>query len=65
METLRQYSPLSMGWCINCHRQTDVQFNENPYYDSYIRYHQELKDGKRDKVTVADVGGLECQKCHY
>jgi len=65
METLRQYSPLSMGWCISCHRQTDVQFNENPYYDSYIRYHQELKDGKRDKVTVADVGGLECQKCHY
>lgn len=65
METLRQYSPLSMGWCINCHRDTKVQFNENPYYDSYVRYHQELKDGKRDKVTVADVGGLECQKCHY
>jgi len=65
MATLRQYAPLSMGWCINCHRETNVQFAENPYYDSYVRYHQELKDGKRDKVTVADVGGLECQKCHY
>lgn len=65
MEVLRQYSPLSMGWCINCHRETSVQFTENPYYDSYVRFHQELKDGKRDKVTVADVGGLECQKCHY
>lgn len=54
-----------MGWCITCHKETKVQFNENPYYDSYVRYHQELKDGKRDKVTVADVGGLECQKCHY
>jgi mono/diheme cytochrome c family protein len=65
MKTLRQYAPLSMGWCITCHKETKVQFNENPYYDSYVRYHQELKDGKRDKVTVADVGGLECQKCHY
>ncbi|MBK9337118.1 MAG: c-type cytochrome [Lewinellaceae bacterium] len=65
MEEVYQYSTLGMGWCINCHRETEVKFKDNDYYKQFERYHQELKDGKRDKVTVADVGGLECQKCHY
>lgn len=66
MELVYQYSPLSMGWCINCHRKTDVKFTTNHYYDTYFQqYHQELKDGSRDKVTVEEIGGLECQKCHY
>lgn len=65
MATLRQYAPLSMGWCINCHRQTDVKFKDNKYYESYKTYHDELKEGKRTSVKVADIGGLECQKCHY
>lgn len=65
MEVLQQYAPLSMGWCINCHRQTEVQFEGNEYYKSYARYHEELASGDRDKVTVEDIGGLECQKCHY
>jgi hypothetical protein len=65
MEVLQQYAPLSMGWCINCHRQTEVQFEGNEYYKSYARYHDELASGSRDKVTVEDIGGLECQKCHY
>ena len=65
MEVVAQHSPLSMGWCINCHRQTEVQFADNDYYNSYEKYHEELASGDRDKVTVADIGGLECQKCHY
>lgn len=65
MEVVGQYSPLSMGWCINCHRQTEVQFSGNDYYKSYSRYVEELESGARDKVTVEDIGGLECQKCHY
>ncbi|MBK9044480.1 MAG: c-type cytochrome [Saprospiraceae bacterium] len=65
MEVLAQASPLSMGWCINCHRQTEVKFKDNPYYADYTRFHEELASGKREKVTVADIGGLECQKCHY
>ena len=65
MEVLTQYSPLSMGWCINCHRQTEVKFDGNEYYNSYKKYHDELASGKKDKVTVEDIGGLECQKCHY
>lgn len=65
MEVVEQYAPLSMGWCINCHRQTEVQFASNEYYESYEKYHSELTSGNRDKVTVEDIGGLECQKCHY
>jgi mono/diheme cytochrome c family protein len=65
MEVVEQYSPLSMGWCVNCHRQTEVQFAGNDYYKTYVNYHEEMADGKRDKVTVEEIGGLECQKCHY
>ncbi|MBK9632822.1 MAG: c-type cytochrome [Saprospiraceae bacterium] len=65
MDLLRQYSPLSMGWCINCHRETDVKFQDNAYYETYKTYHLELKDGTRTSVKVSDIGGLECQKCHY
>lgn len=65
MEVMAQDAPLSMGWCINCHRTTTVQFEGNEYYESYKRYHEELKDKKRDNVTVEEIGGLECQKCHY
>lgn len=65
MEVVRQYSPLSMGWCINCHRETKVQFADNPYYEAYDQYHKDLKNKKMDKVTVEHIGGLECQKCHY
>jgi hypothetical protein len=85
MDVLQQHSPLSMGWCINCHRQTEVQFrdglnasNKSPYdgddnkaneyytdYKYYEQYHSELQEGKRSGVTVEEIGGLECQKCHY
>lgn len=65
MDKVSQYSSLSMGWCINCHRATEVKFTDNKFYDSYKRYHDELKSGKREKVTVEDIGGTECQKCHY
>jgi cytochrome c2 len=65
MEVVHQYSPLSMGWCVNCHRQTEVKFADNEYYKSYERYHEEIKKGERKGVTVEEIGGLECQKCHY
>jgi hypothetical protein len=65
MEVVEQYAPLSMGWCINCHRQTEVQFADNKYYSIFEKYHDEIKAGKRSKVTVEHIGGTECQKCHY
>ncbi|MEL7159902.1 MAG: c-type cytochrome [Bacteroidota bacterium] len=65
MELVYQYSPLSMGWCIICHRQSEVQFQENDYYKAYERYHKEMEAGERTSVTVEDIGGLNCQRCHY
>lgn len=65
MDEVYQFSPLSMGWCINCHRQTEVQFANNNYYSIFEKYHEELKSGKRTSVTVEDIGGTECQRCHY
>jgi mono/diheme cytochrome c family protein len=65
MDRITQVQMLSMGWCINCHRTTQVQFTQNGYYDRFARLHEELASGKRTGVTVEDVGGTECSKCHY
>lgn len=68
MGEVKQFSDLSMGWCINCHRETQVQFKDNGFYSIYEKYHQDLKSGKMDStkgVTVEAIGGTECQKCHY
>ena len=66
MDEVFQFAPLSMGWCINCHRQTQVAgFTSNDYYSIFKKYQAELKSGARTGVTEADLGGTECQKCHY
>jgi hypothetical protein len=70
MDEVKQFSELSMGWCINCHRQTKVDFNYdnksgNKFYSIYEKFHNDIKAGKMDSVTVENIGGLECQKCHY
>jgi hypothetical protein len=65
MDRIKQVQPLSMGWCIDCHRTTEVQFTENGYYDRFVTLHEELASGKRKRITVEDVGGTECAKCHY
>jgi cytochrome c2 len=70
MDKVSQQSELSMGWCINCHRETKVNFNYsdstgNRFYSLYEKFHNDIKAGRMDSVTVKDIGGLECQKCHY
>ena len=67
MDEVHQFADLSMGWCINCHRNTQVQFNSNGFYSIYEKYHDEIKNGTLDtsKITVEKIGGTECQKCHY
>ncbi|AWG20360.1 cytochrome C [Flavobacterium faecale] len=62
-EIQKQFAPLTMGWCINCHRKTDVKMEGNEYY---TKIHEELsKKYGVDKLTAAQMGGLECGKCHY
>ncbi len=63
MEIMYQFAPLTMGWCINCHRETNVNVADNEYYE---KIHEELsKKYGVDKLTAAQMGGLECGKCHY
>ncbi len=65
MDEVYQFADLSMGWCVNCHRTTKVQFTENKFYSIYEKFHEDLKNKKLDSVTVEKIGGTECQKCHY
>lgn len=96
MDEVKQVSELSMGWCVNCHRQTKVDFNYdstgNKFYSIYEKFHNDLKTSeldairkntvltakerkfkidsimklvRMDSIRVQDIGGLECQKCHY
>lgn len=63
MEIMSQHAPLTMGWCINCHRETNVKVEDNAYYK---KIHEELsKKYGVSKLTAAQMGGLECGKCHY
>ena len=62
MEVAYQYSKLTMGWCVNCHKETEIDL-ENPYYHNLHanwidKYHGE-------DITVDMIGGRECAKCHY
>jgi len=114
MEVVAQENSLGMGWCIDCHRTTNVDFAGNDYYSIYHKYHEEMgrdtlailgkliekytaevtaktgdpklnverkaaelklqkvsaarksiQSNQRKTVTVEDIGGTECQKCHY
>ena len=71
MPEVYQFAELSMGWCINCHRETKVDFlnketgEGNKFYSIYEKFHNDIKNHKMDSVTVESIGGTECQKCHY
>ena len=71
MPEVKQFADLSMGWCVNCHRNTKVDFPDsagnggNKFYNVYEKFHRDMKAGKMDSVTVDKIGGTECQKCHY
>jgi hypothetical protein len=62
MEVVEQRSSLTMGWCIDCHRKTDVNTKGNAYYDKLTELHAKKS---KEPLKVADIGGLECSKCHY
>ncbi|WP_075590331.1 cytochrome c3 family protein [Labilibacter marinus] len=64
MHILKQENDLSMGWCLDCHKKTNVQF-ANDYYSIYDKYHNELSEGVRDSIKAVDIGANDCMKCHY
>ena len=64
MKAAKQVQTLSMAWCIDCHRKTEVPgMKDNPYYESL---HKKLAEKyKGQPITVDKMGGIECGKCHY
>jgi len=73
MEVIEQVSPLTMGWCIQCHNETEVQTEGSAYYDeihkrlvSTDQGRALLREYKADQtITAREFGGWECSKCHY
>lgn len=62
MDVVEQHAPLTMGWCVDCHRETKVDM-DNPYYHDLNENWVEKYHG--EDMTVDKIGGLECGKCHY
>ncbi|MFB6306267.1 MAG: cytochrome C, partial [Flavobacteriales bacterium] len=64
---VKQNSPLTMGWCINCHQKTEVQMEGDYYKEIHNRLTNDMlkKYLRDDKITVKELGGWECAKCHY
>ena len=64
MTVAAQFAPLTMGWCIDCHRKTPVRREGNHYYDNYHALNMS-KHGGDTTLTVEKAGGTECARCHY
>lgn len=62
MEVVKQFTNLTMGWCIDCHKTTVLNTKDNGYYDKLVELHEQTS---KDPMVVEDIGGLECAKCHY
>ena len=63
MHVMRQESMLTMGWCIDCHRNTEVKMEGNEYYTDMHKNLMEKHPG--EKITVDKMGGIDCARCHY
>ena len=63
MEVVEQHAELTMGWCIDCHRQTEVKVADNDYYEEMHAKFKENHPG--ETFNVEAIGGLECGKCHH
>jgi cytochrome c2 len=67
MNVVQMANDFTMGWCIECHRTTEIDM-KNGYNKVYFKnLHDKLKKqfGSGSKITVSAIGGLECGKCHY
>jgi hypothetical protein len=65
MHVVRQVEDLSMGWCVECHRETKVDFIDNEYYSIFEAFHKDLEQGVRDSILAVNVGANNCSSCHY
>ncbi len=65
MGRIRLAGNLTMGWCINCHRNRNINFNNNIFYKEYTGLANKIRNRETDSINVQMTGGTECMKCHY
>ena len=65
MDRVMQVSDLSMGWCLDCHRSTEVDILNNEFYSVYMQLRDDIRSGRLDYATARETGGTDCMKCHY
>ena len=65
MHVVRQVNDLSMSWCLECHRETKVDFMENDYYSIFEAFHADLEKGLKDSILAVNIGANNCSSCHY
>jgi len=65
MGRIQQVNDLSMGWCLDCHREKFIDIDNKYFGNQYKKYHDEIAKGLRKGVTVSELGGEDCAKCHY
>ena len=68
MNVVQMANDFTMGWCIECHRTTEVDMTNGYNKEYFTGLHEKLKKqypSSQGKITVDAIGGLECGKCHY
>ena len=64
MGEVKQFAELSMGWCINCHRESKVDMYNpadstgNKFYSIYEKFYEQMSD------SVIDKGGHKVLNPH-
>jgi mono/diheme cytochrome c family protein len=64
---------LTMGWCIECHNKAEIDLTSSEYYEEMHNRFKASAVGQRTlrdiledgEVSVKEMGGWECGKCHY
>ena len=73
MDVVEQVAPMTMGWCIQCHSETEVKQEGSGYYDEIHKRLIQHDNGRAllreylsdQTITARELGGWECSKCHY
>ncbi|TDM00134.1 MAG: quinol:cytochrome C oxidoreductase [Flavobacteriaceae bacterium] len=67
MDEVKMHNDFTMGFCINCHRETEIDMENKYNAATFDKLHEKVKvqHGKDAKLNVSAMGGMECAKCHY
>lgn len=65
MHLVRQEVDMTMSWCLDCHEATVVNKGGMDYYKkTFASLSESFMQMGSDSVTIKDIGGWDCMKCH-